>query len=145
MKTRLNRPYPQVSLQKETALLLIEQGFSYRRVSKVLSLNVTIITQWSKSDPEFKKLLDNIEIEKQLAFRKMAFSYPMFDALNPLHEFLTKIERAYKYGELQLSVDEMDEIRGKLATVHELLASKQKRKEDLPQTLHYLHQLESAR
>ncbi len=144
MKTRPMRPFPQVSLQKETALLLIEQGFSFRKVSKALSLNVTIITQWSKRDPEFKKLLDRIEMEKQLAYRKMALSYPVYDALDPLHEFQAKIERAYQYGGLQLSREELEEIRAKLASLHALLASKQKSAEDLPPTSHQMHQLECA-
>ena len=135
MKKRPLRPYPQVSIQKETALLLIQQGCSYRKVAKVLSMNVTIITQWSKRDPEFKKLLDRIEEEKQLRFRKIAFSYPMFDGLVPLADFQNQIERAFTHGELPITQESIDSIRVRLAEIQSLLTFNQDQKQNTEESI----------
>lgn len=66
----LKRPFPIVSPEKETALLLIQAGLSYRKTAERLRMNHTIITQWSKNDHEFKRLLELVEREKQEAIRR---------------------------------------------------------------------------
>lgn len=62
-------PYPGLSAEKQTALVLIKSGYSYRETAKELKKNHTIITQWSKNDPKFKQALEQVKTDIQESIR----------------------------------------------------------------------------
>ncbi|MCW7463996.1 MULTISPECIES: hypothetical protein [Leptospira] len=64
--------YPGLAAEKQTALVYIKEGRSYRRAAKALGMNHTIITQWSKNDPKFKKALEEVKLERQKFIRLQA-------------------------------------------------------------------------
>ncbi|TGK78896.1 hypothetical protein EHQ23_19705 [Leptospira bourretii] len=66
---RYFRPYPSVSVEKETALLMILVGYSYRKTADQIQKNHTIITQWAKNDTEFKRLLVEVKQKRQAFLR----------------------------------------------------------------------------
>ncbi|TGL77262.1 hypothetical protein [Leptospira jelokensis] len=68
----LKNPYPGLSNEKQTALVHIEKGRSYRETAKALGMNHTIITQWSKNDPKFKQALEEVKMERQKTIRMQA-------------------------------------------------------------------------
>ncbi|TGK87582.1 hypothetical protein EHQ24_01685 [Leptospira noumeaensis] len=68
----LENPYPGLSAEKQTALVNIKEGRSYRETAKALGKNHTIITQWSKNDPKFKQALEEVKMERQKSIRLQA-------------------------------------------------------------------------
>lgn len=65
-------PYPGLTAEKQTALVLIKSGYSYRETAKELRKNHTIITQWSKNDLKFKQALELIKMDIQESIRMKA-------------------------------------------------------------------------
>ena len=61
--------YPELSAEKLDALYFIKKRYSYRETAFRLKRNHTIITQWSKNDPKFKKALDEIKMERHKSIR----------------------------------------------------------------------------
>ncbi|TGL23137.1 hypothetical protein EHQ46_05720 [Leptospira yanagawae] len=64
--------YPGLTDEKNTALVFIKEGRSYRRAAKALGKNHTIITQWLKNDPKFKQALEEVKMERQKFIRLQA-------------------------------------------------------------------------
>ncbi|MGJ4734881.1 MULTISPECIES: hypothetical protein [Leptospira] len=61
--------FPELSAEKQNALHFISEGKSYREAALIIKRNHTIITQWSKNDPKFKKALDEVKMEIQKSIR----------------------------------------------------------------------------
>lgn len=67
------RFFPTVSYDKESALLAIGlHGLSYRKTAERIQKNPTIVTQWAKKDPEFRRLLGEVE-KRRKVFKRNQF------------------------------------------------------------------------
>lgn len=84
-KSTENRPFPNVNIQKETALILFRSGYNTKDIELKLKSGKSSVTNWKRNDPAFKSYWEEVEWEIQEEIRS--------NSVNIAKNFHTMIER----------------------------------------------------